>query len=429
MIIKRPYRFPAGALQFAILLSVVIAVIVGAFLLLTYTRLQFTQKAERATDVYRWAQEGIVMATQQRLPYNKQIAKTRPEDSRAVIELEKTHWGLYDKVSSRAILENDERKIYALLGGGMKKETRPALYLQDTNSPLIVVGDTQIKGTAFVPELGVKPGSIKGKYYTGERLIYGTQKQSKEQLPQIDPQKINYFKGLLDHGVPETDSLYVALDQRKPVTHSFSTVPQWYYQSGVINLSHQNVANNIIIKSDTLIRVSAFAKANNVILVAPKIEIAAKFKGQVQAIASQMIRVGINAELVYPSSLVVVVDKATNTFLNQNDAAHGIVLQQRSQMTGSLLYINEYEQITKTPTVLIEKEAVLKGDLYCNQQLSLEGLVKGSVYTKQFVTHTAGALYMNHFLDGSINSHRLEASFVGIAHADTENQIMQWLDE
>ena len=167
-------KIKAGALQFAILISIVIAVIISAFILLTYMQLQYAKQLERSSNTIKLNHMGIAYAKQQAIRYDDSIQVPLSNVLDEELTVIKTHWGIFDKVVSVSKSKNFRSKKIGLLGGQLLKENRPAIYLEDSNSPLVVVGKTNIQGNVVLPRQGVKSGNIAGDYYRGEKLVYGT---------------------------------------------------------------------------------------------------------------------------------------------------------------------------------------------------------------------------------------------------------------
>jgi hypothetical protein len=93
------HKIKAGALQFSILISVVIAVIVSAFILLTHTQLKFAKKIELSGHTIQLANEGIKYARNYNIPYNDSITiDFEANGLEEFVSIEKSHWGIYDKV-------------------------------------------------------------------------------------------------------------------------------------------------------------------------------------------------------------------------------------------------------------------------------------------------------------------------------------------
>ncbi|WP_299676104.1 hypothetical protein [uncultured Dokdonia sp.] len=417
-------KIRAGALQFAILVSVVIAAILSAFILISYSQLRFEKQLQRSSNTIKLVHDGISYAKQKSISYNDSIIIQLEEEIAEEIILYKTHWGIFDKVISIGKSKNFVSQNIALLGGQLSKEQRPAIYLEDSNSPLVVVGDTRIQGNVVLPRQGVRPGNIAGNYYNGTSLVYGGIMQNASVKPQISEQKKDYIKSLLFGDFPQEDSLFIRTNTPR-ITSTFKTNSKWLYRPDMIEIGSQEITNNIIIKSDSLIRVSAFAKAYNIILIAPYIEIEANVEGSFQAFASKGISVAENAKLSYPSALVLFEDEDENNRLKE---FQGIILENGSSVFGSVIHLSIEKNTDQKPLITINEGALVRGEIYSDHIVQIEGEVTGSIYTHQFAIQKRGSIYKNHLFDAIIDSRNFPESFCGIETEQTQTNVVQWVD-
>jgi len=293
---------------------------------------------------------------------------------------------------------------------------------------LVLVGDTKIEGLSWLPKRGVKAGNISGQYYRGKELIYGPIKNSKNKLPEIPIVKREYIEKLLFGSPQQIDSMYISPSVGQAISNSFYSEPKWIYNTGVIRLTDMELEGNIIIKSDTLIHVSAFAKAKEVILVAPHIIIDSKVKGSFQAIASKSITVGIGATLEYPSSLLVVREETAKTLRPNKDDFLGIRIEERAKITGVVMYLDETKQKYSRPVVEIEENSQVVGEVYSEGGLELKGVVFGSVYANKFSAQERGSIYQNHIFNGEIDAGKLPKRFAGLFTESNSKEVSKWLD-
>jgi hypothetical protein len=419
-------KIKAGALQFAILISVVIAVILSAFILISYSQLQFAKQLARSANTIKLSHDGIGYAKQKTIPYGDSITLYLEEDVQEEITIFKTHWGIFDKIVSIGKSRNFKTQKIALLGGQTLEKERSAIYLEDSNSPLVVVGDTRIYGNVVLPRKGIKSGNIAGNYYQGKSLVNGKINQNASTKPQISKEKKAYIKTLLFGNLPQEDSLFIrsfALE----ITSTFETAPKWVYSPDVIEVDNQSITRNIIVKSDTLIRVSAFAKAENIILIAPHIEIADNVKASFQAFASKSITVGKRVNLTYPSALVFQ-EKENPVLTTNQEELRGIVLEEGSTVSGSVIHLGSPRDTYQKALITIKENASVQGEVYSDHIVQLEGTVKGSVYTRQFAIATRGSIYKNHLFDATIDTRNFPISFCGIQTTQTQTNLVQWVN-
>lgn len=417
-------KISGGALQFAILISVVIVVIISAFILLSYTQQQFARQVKDSGNAIKLAISGFDYLKQKDITYGDSVQFYLEGQERESFTLYKSHWGIYDKVVSAGTSNKFSTKKMALVGGKTAKEDRLVLYLDETNSPLVLVGNTIIQGNVVLPGQGVKPGAIAGNYFQGNTLIDGGVRSSRTKKPKVPTLKLNYIKNLIFGGVPDQDSLFLR-SLEKTMTSSFSTDPKWLYRSGIIDLKEEEIANNIIVKSDTLIRVSAFAKANNIILIAPHIEIANNLRGTFQAFAAKSITVGERVKLAYPSALVLMQSERMSS--KEKITLEGITVGGGSTISGGIFHLGSTNDSYQKAMIHLSEGSLVRGEVYSDQTVELLGTVEGSVFAHQFEVQAKGSVYKNHLYNTTITTGDFPETYTGIHTDITDVTIAQWV--
>jgi len=421
-------KIKAGSLQFSILISIVIAVVISSFIILSYTQQRFSKQIEFAENAIAISNEAFNYLKNQDIPYNDSIQYDIEGDGSFV--LHKKHWGIYDKVSSTGVHKVYKNHKIALMGGETPTQSRVAIQLDETNTPLVVVGDTRIMGNVILPSRGVKAGSIVGNHYKNEYLVNGSISTATSRRPSILTKKRSYLEQLVYGNIPSQDSLFIKSDNDS-ITSSFTTDPKWLYRKGIITLQDQVIKNNIIVKSDTLIRVTAFAKAENVLLIAPHIIVDTNVRGNFQAIASKSITVRDNVTLSYPSALVLFNKESTSDVStnrrSQKDSLQGISIGSYSKIDGSIIQIGTSGSRYQKAAVKIAENTIVRGEIHTDQILELLGTVKGSVYVHQFETGVEGSIYRNHLYNTTIDTRNFPEVFCGITSDITQQNIAQWV--
>ena len=74
-----------------------------------------------------------------------------------------------------------------------------------------------------------------------------------------------------------------------------------------------------------------------------------------------------------------------------------------------------------------EKDAKIKGQVYCNGNFEIKGTVSGSVYTKQFVANQSGSIFMNHIYNATIENQNIPMMYGGILLEQEPKTVLQWL--
>lgn len=412
-------KLKAGALQYAIFTSLLIAMLVSAFISLTYLQNHFKSKVNLYKAAVQNTSQGFSYAFENLLSYDQKNKVEWHENSS--INIEKLHWGIFDLIKVKAKEGNETFQKIALTGNNTKQ--RYALYMSDHNQPLVVVGNTKITGDVFLPRSGVKRGNISGHSYTQSQLIFGSINKSGIELPTI--KNFDYLQNLQQR-LYENDSLeYIDLFEKQNNVNSFFKPTQIFKRNGAIYLDHIQITGNVIIQSDTLIRIDKTAKLKDIILIAPIIEVGDFVKSNFQAIASQKIELGNNVALSYPSSLILINQNSSD--ISSSKDKNQIIINSFSEIKGLVCSISESNSTPSIASIFIKENAVVVGEVYCNQNIELKGMVKGTIYTKGFIANQNGSVYQNHIYNGQINADDLHNPFCGFIFNDSTNNVAKWL--
>lgn len=415
-------KIRAGALQYAIFISVLISLLVSAFISLTYLQDHFRTKVSMYKDAVQNADLGMEYAFEQEIAYNQEINIELDESLNSNVILNRSHWGIFDLIKVNSQIKNESFQKFGIIGG--YNEKRPALYLQDNNRPLVVVGNTVISGNVALPKSGIKRGNISGHSYYGTQLIYGNIGQSKNQLPNFH--NIKYLKNIKEN-LYYNDSLeFIDIYEDQKLVNSFNKPTKIYRQNDAIDLNFVELTGNLIIKSDTLIHISKTAILHDIILIAPKIKIDDFVQGNFQAIATQEITIGANSKLSYPSALILVNEDQIITKDNKN--YNQILLHSNAEVKGLLCYFSNESKNSYRAQIIIEENARVIGEVYCNQNIELKGTVEGSVYTKGFIANQNGSVYQNHIYNGKIFVENLPKQYCGFLFEDIPKQVVKWVN-
>ncbi|MCF6296663.1 MAG: hypothetical protein L3J08_01545 [Flavobacteriaceae bacterium] len=244
-------------------------------------------------------------------------------------------------------------------------------------------------------------------------------------MPKI---KNNYYIKNFSKNLMRLDSLdFIDLSEKRIQFNSFNKVTQLYRNYGAINLNFIELTGNIIIQSKTIIRVNNSAKLKDVILVAPRIEIDDGVIGNFQAIATKNISLGKNCSLFYPSALILAEEYTDIVNATKQEKISQITIASNSEVKGLVCYLCDKTPNLYKPQILVEENAVIKGELYCEQNLELKGKVEGMVYTKGFIANQFGSIYQNHIYNAKIIIDDLPKQFSGLQFENFPQSIVKWL--
>jgi cytoskeletal protein CcmA (bactofilin family) len=421
-------KLRAGALQLTLFIIVVIALLLAAFVLLINTHKRFQIQTDFIIETTRNADKGIDYALQNTIRLNDTTSINLEDEDYKNLKVHRDFWGVFEKITTVSQIKNNRFQKIALIGAKQSEGNRSALYLQDNNMPLVLVGNTKIEGTAYLPKRGVKSGNISGESYYGSKLIYGQTKVASK-LPKVFAETIDQIK-LIENLVSKVlNQQFISLESGNQYSNSFLKPTQVVFSNSDIYLNEIKLTGNIIIQSKTKIIVEASSILKDVVLIAPKIEIKNNVIGNFQAIASKNILVGKSVQLQYPSALVLNENKilAQQEISNESIEQNNIIINDNSTIKGLVLFLGLDQLNNYKAQVKLKEKATIIGELYCNTNTELEGTINGTVYSNNFIANQAGSIYQNHIYNGEININELSEEYVGLPFKNSKKGVLKWL--
>lgn len=412
-------KIKASALQFAILVSVIVAVLLSSFILFTYTHRLFGLQSASLINSIENSQDGIL--------YSLNAKSTLPDTLTLLTEnntthLEKLSWGGFLMIKSNSTTKTKSFSKIALTGA--RPEIKPmALQMAERQLPLVIVGNTKLEGDVYGSVRGVKAGVISGHYFNGDQLVSGDIKVGEETLPKLDSTWFETTKSWITDFPLES---FQQVQLEKEIRNSFFNPIQLVYSNNSIILEN-TIIGNIIIYSSTEIQVAETAILKDILLIAPKITVQENFKGNIHLLASSQIKLEKNVLLSYPSSLTLMdSNKDENKIILEGEEP--IFLSENSTMNGTIIYLpNESLDQTSNVSVTLKPESLITGQVYCMGNLEVNGTIQGSVYTQRFIYNGFGSKYINHIYDGQILAKDLSPDFCGLPFENKQKGIVQWL--
>ncbi|MEO9510716.1 MAG: hypothetical protein ABJN84_03235 [Flavobacteriaceae bacterium] len=414
-------KIRAGALQFVLFIGTVIAVLLMTFAVLHQTHSLFDKKTSRTVEVIKRADLGLQYAIQQEMPINDSVQLNLETDDVIQVNTIKSYWGIFEKYATVSQFGKTRFLKTALVGGGVDMDFS-ALYLKDNSRPMIIAGKSKITGNAYLPKQGIRQGTIRGQFHQFTSPVYGNLKTSLTTLPALNSELKNHLKRLLVEETAGFGQNTVQLSRNLKHSNSFES-PTHYIYGDVLRLSGVDLRGNIIVRASQQINISADCHIKDIVLVAPEISIEHKFRGTLQAIASDKIKVGKDVVLDYPSALVVERGNATNS-KEQSEA--NISIEKGGQIKGIVAYFENTEEGIFFPQITIAVTASVLGEVYCEKNLELKGAVMGNVTTDAFMALENGSVYQNHLFNGTINAGLLPMEYAGLLF-NKEKTVAKWL--
>ena len=341
------------------------------------------------------------------------------------------YWGVFEKRKVLSSFNNQESggiggsKQFSriVLVGSASSEDAHALYVKDNNRPIVLAGKARVRGDVYLPEAGIRMGSVGGYSYNNEQLIFGKQKRSKTELPKLEKAVLEsvWFSNNLKVLKAESG----ILKPKMTLERSFND-ETIVLEGSVAILTAANLTGNIVVRASDKIIVEPSSILKDIILMAPIIEIKDGVQGYFQAIATKNIMVGRKCNLSYPTALVV---NSKEVGLSKNrDKKATIEVSPYTYISGAIVFLGTTDEKSYTPQIKIHENAVLKGELYCSKNLELKGKIEGFVHTDGFIALENGTTYQNHLYNGIIDIAPLPLEYAGLLIEETkEKRIVKWL--
>ncbi len=415
-------KIPAQALHFALLVASIGALSLSALLLLSHTYRFFNVKSNALINLHKTSTSYFFQKHSKKLSF-KDTLETQIEEASIQTKDYQSFYGCWRKSYTQQQQHNFQSRLIGLVGSQLNNQT-PNFYLKNSNSPLILVGDTRLKGNFYVPSSGVRPGIIQGNYYTGRTLINGNQRKSKGEIPQLESQWLQYLKQLGRHQV---ENSIVSNELETTLKNSFLNKTMVIHTFGNTHLSNHQLYGNIIITSNSKIYIGANSDLKDVILIAPEIEIASNVTGNFQCFATRKIKVGKKCKLLYPSSLVV----DHRNFREKLEKQNAISIDESTSIKGSIVYLEKNKEQggfrSYSTNIKIAKNTTIEGEVYCEGSIEFLGDLYGSLYTYQTEVNAYGSKYINHLYNCKILPLPV-TSYGGLPFKNADNYTLaRWL--
>lgn len=381
----------AGALYFSIVVAFIIAMICASLIMLAAHYRGSYLKEMRMARLSRNMDSGIayVLAENENASDSVEGLDLFGDQTDSVL-IAKKKWGIFTLVTVKSFVLSDTLKRGFLTGLETTNDAL-AVYLSDEDRPLSVSGDTRITGDVEVPKAGMRKSYVESRPYSGDQLVYGKIQDSKRTLGGLEKKWITEIEEKLDFD-PSALSALTAGDEHV----SFFAAAKEFDVSRLTKISN-NLSGQIMLYSDTTVRISAGAKLDNTVIYAKSIVIADGFKGNCQLFARDSIIVGNDVMLSYPSVLALIskektVDQAKIT-LGTNVVFEGIILSYEPKRSALQTLVG------------LGEKTVVKGEIYATGLIKLEKRIKveGKVSCNRFIMQTPTTLYENFLVDVTLN--------------------------
>jgi hypothetical protein len=410
----------AGSLFYAIVISLVIAILTSSILLFGYTVRSSTDRAEMQRRLVLNAGSGIqlLLSAQEIVPQNSSKIIDLYNEGTDSIELSQKTWGAYSVLNSKAFFKKEERSITALCGS--QNAERYCIRLADHDKPLAMCGKTVLKGDAFLPAAGVKRAYIEGQSFVGANMVQGIIHNSTKSVPDPPESLLLFLRGILSGKVTDDDSLLLTegIIEADSLSNDFQQRTMVFYTPGNLHIAGGAYSGNIAFLAGGTITVDPTAQLNDVILGANKICLKEGLRASLQAFAADSILLEKNVSLSYPSVL--------GAFKRNEAPAAVVILGEKDSVCGTIFAFKEKE-VQQSPGVIIRKEAFAEGEILTNGFADMQGTLHGSLSCVSLLLRTPSSVYENHLLNAVIDVIARPGVYSGMLGSGGTNQIVKYL--
>ena len=418
-------KINANSLLITLILALVIGILCSSLILVSYYNRLFDINNRIEDKLNRNLQSGIslVLSDTSFIEVNENDTIDLFNENNDSVEIKKKAWGLFSVASVNAFSGNKNRKTEFTYGTELPSYMNGCLYLTDKQRPLALVGDVKLTGDVYIPKAGLRSAFIDQRGFSYKDLVKGKIIHSEDELPLLDSQmleRVKNYLSLIEKPDFTSKSIKNLPDSQ---INPFTDTLIYYFDEREINLANKKLKGQIIIISNKELNIDSTSDLTDVILIAPTINFKKGFKGSVQAFAAKEINVETNCRFQYPSCLVLISQKGD---LNQSK----LKFNPDVEFNGILIGANSYPKIINHVFVEIEKGAKIKGVVYVNGFLSIQGFVYGAVLTNFFIYKSPVTTYENYLVDVEFNRGKLSAYFLGspIFGNKKKNKVIEWLE-
>lgn len=399
----------ASALLYSVVFSIVI-LIITLFIVASIYNSQISaiklSRIERANDNMESA-IAVLLNTD-----NNNTKIDLFKDGKDFAYIDSYKWGMFDVKTITCIVGKDTLQKSFIFG--YEPDKSYALNINSTDRVLNIAGRTLIKGNAYTPNSTFKRAYIEGRGSLTASPIQGLIKPS----PNPNGIDMNKLKQELTSFL-NAENVSADFNEELVQAASFSSAQSTIFSQGAINIGSEKIKGHCVIKSATKISVSNQAILEDVILIAPEIELQDGFSGTLQCYASRKMLVGKRSNLKYPSALCVLP--------TSSDSTGTILLGEDSKMAGSIVSFAGTDK-SRQSLVVINKGCKLYGQIFSEGYTQLQGKLVGNVQTGSFYLKTNSSIYDNTLLDAEIDVLQIDANYLSYFYSNQPGKkLIKWL--
>ncbi len=340
------------------------------------------------------------------------------------IEYSIESYGVYLRCIGRGLAGKSKIELSGLLGRRGGNVLTSAINLDGAEYPLVLAGDTKIKGDVVVGASGVIPGKYKGREFRGSKLVDGRIiKDRIVRIPGIN--RFIYDKYIAEMETSSGDhdttfeSHFILTDDNYNLVKSYKKP---YFKAGLnIRLSEKHldlsddkfeIDDDLEIGGNSAIFGFGLFKVNGDILIKDQAQlrdIVLMVDGNSELIDNTVIRCQIIC-----SGTITVKDSSIlerpGTLIADYDGEGGRIEYESGKISSGVAIVladnygfGHWGRENEVPRIVINPGSEWNGILYSEGFATIMGKVSGNVSTKGFYIYSEPTAYLNWLVDADIS--------------------------
>ena len=297
------------------------------------------------------------------------------DDKQSRVTLSTEYWGLYERVQT----STDDGKIQKvrLMGAATESRHGAVLYVLNNRRAFTLTGKTDIRGTVYVPDNGVLYGQVNSDFFQGRPLDESVIRQSTEQFPETNS---DLLRSLSEVRMMQQVEPYSYV----PTRRSFLE-PTLYVECS--DFTGADLQGNIVVYSQSPVRIDSTARLEDVLLVAPAVTIGEGFSGLLQVLAGDSVVVKPRVTLKYPSGIILpAAGRDAFIRIEENAEVNGYAVV---KLAGELPRNSRHKHYHQ------DEKGWVRGLVWTDGIAEVHGTVTGSFYVNQSNYYTPQGFYNN----------------------------------
>lgn len=335
------------------------------------------------------------------------IVQLYPDEEGSGLKVRCVRWGMYEVVSIAA--GRGRHESVRLMGKRYAERRKAAFYMPDEGRFLSLAGKVKLEGRVYVPARGMNYSQAGADFFSGRKVETGNIFRSGDELPGIEPETREYVERLFE-------AAGSGVETQGPLTRPFGGVPLCLEVDG--RVEHVEWSGHLLIRCRERLFISRNSRLENVVVVAPAVEVEEGFRGSVQIFATDSVRLGND----------VVLREGSGLYLRGGGTERGIYLGERCELNGYVIVEKGAGERSTVGADYVQPESCcVMGLVYVDGIAEVHGIVAGSLYVGQSYYFTPEGYYSSVVYHLALLQDSLAVYPLGM-EGPYERRVVKWLE-